>query len=157
MSCGTSDIGMHPPGCNFANLLIWCHEVTWPQGRTRTGTGSGNPDQIVPEPEPDRTAKKPEFFNTSLACLIFVKIAHEILVRLCSLANYKSWAIQITCLFHVKVNSGYSKMSLKFGNFWSYYMKMLVNGFCLISFLDPHRPTWYLQGVMFWYVGAFSV
>ena len=34
----------------------------WPQGRT----GTGNPDQIVPEPEPDRTAQKPEFFNTTI-------------------------------------------------------------------------------------------
>ena len=50
-----------------ATLQICWYDVMkwpWPQGRTGTGTGSGNPDQIVPEP--DRTAKKPEFFNTTL-------------------------------------------------------------------------------------------
>ena len=76
---------------------------------------------------------------------------------LCFLANYKSWAIQISWLFHVKFDSGYSKMSLKFGNFWSYYMKMLVNEFCLISFFDLHWLAWYFQGVTFWYVGTFFV
>ena len=75
----------------------------------------------------------------------------------CFLANYKSWASQMICLFHVKFDFWYSMVCLKFGYFGAYYIIFLVNGVCLISFLGPLGPTWYFQGVIFSYIGTFFV
>ena len=76
---------------------------------------------------------------------------------LCFLANYKSWAAHIICLFHVEFDLWYSMVCSKLRYFWLYYMNLLVNGVCLISFFVPLCPAWYFQGVIFSYIGTFFV
>ena len=76
---------------------------------------------------------------------------------LCFLANYKSWAAHIICFFHIEFDLWYSMVCSKFRYFWLYYMNLLVNGVRLISFFVPLCPAWYFQGVIFSYVGTFSV
>ena len=85
------------------------------------------------------------------------KCTSDLDLFLCFLANCKSWASQIICLFHVKFDFWYSMVCLKFGYFGAYYIIFLVNGVCLISFLGPLGPPWYFQGVIFSYIGTFFV